>query len=90
MFHLMLMTTFPGVDLAPLYPETIKPQFITDIRTFYINTFHDQFFIKPPAWFTVYMWMELLYHTPLSVWAIGALLRGASMIIAVEGDGKWC
>lgn len=31
--------------------------------------------MKPPAWFTMYMWMELLYHVPLSVWAIGALLR---------------
>src|ERR1700761_5452902 len=27
------------------------------------------------AWFTAYMWMEALYHLPLSVWAIGALRR---------------
>lgn len=63
------------MDLAPLYPESIKPQFIRDIRQFYIDTYHDRFFTSPPAWFTMYMWMELLYHTPLSVWAIGALLR---------------
>ena len=49
---------------------------MTDLRCFYIETYHDQFFTYPPAWFTMYMWMELLYHTPLSVWAIGALLRG--------------
>ena len=24
----------------------------------------------------MYMWMELIYHFPLSIWAIGALLRG--------------
>ena len=24
----------------------------------------------------MYMWMEALYHVPLSIWAIGALLRG--------------
>jgi len=63
------------VDLAPLYPNSLKPQFIHDIRKFYIDTYHDKFFTSPPAWFTMYMWMELLYHTPLSVWAIGALLR---------------
>lgn len=27
------------------------------------------------AWFNTYMWMELLYHVPVSAWAIGALLR---------------
>ncbi|KAK5111499.1 hypothetical protein LTR85_011847 [Meristemomyces frigidus] len=63
------------VDLAPLYPTSLKPQFITDLRLYYIETYHDQFFTAPPAWFTTYMWMELFYHTPLSVWAIGALLR---------------
>ncbi|WPG99191.1 Hypothetical protein R9X50_00200200 [Acrodontium crateriforme] len=63
------------VDLAPIYPASIKPQFISDIRTFYIDTYHDRFFSNPPAWFNLYLGMELLYHTPLSVWAIGALLR---------------
>lgn len=67
-----------GVDLAPLWPTSLKPQFITDLRLYYVETYHDQFFTAPPAWFNMYMWMELLYHTPLSVWAIGALLRGKS------------
>ena len=47
-----------------------------DVRKFYIDTYHDKFFISPPAWFTMYLWMEALYHVPLSIWAIGALLRG--------------
>ena len=65
-----------GVDLAPLYPDSLRPAFITDLRQFYITTFRDQFFISPPAWFAMYTWMEALYHLPLSVYAIGALLRG--------------
>lgn len=46
-----------------------------DIRQFYIDTYHDQFFTQPPAWFSMYAWMELLYHLPLSMWAVPALLR---------------
>lgn len=49
-----------------------------DLRKFYIDTYHDQFFVQPPAWFSMYAWMELLYHLPLSAWAVGALLRGLS------------
>ncbi|QIX00603.1 hypothetical protein AMS68_006120 [Peltaster fructicola] len=63
------------VDLAPIYPDSIRPQFITDLRAWYITTYSDQFFVKPPAWFTLYMWLELVYHVPVSIWAIGALLR---------------
>jgi len=65
-----------GVDLAPLWPTAIKPAFLDTIRTYYIETFRDQFFSSPPAWFNAYIWMELIYHVPLSIWAIGALLRG--------------
>ncbi|KAM0718538.1 hypothetical protein Q7P37_005608 [Cladosporium fusiforme] len=63
------------VDLAPLYPESLKPAFITSLREFYIATYADRFFTQPPAWFNMYMNMELIYHVPLSIWAIGALLR---------------
>ncbi|EME43808.1 hypothetical protein DOTSEDRAFT_151328 [Dothistroma septosporum NZE10] len=64
-----------SVDITPLYPASIKPQFMIDLRQWYITTYRDQFFVSPPAWFTLYMWMELFYHVPLSVWAVGALLR---------------
>ncbi|KAF2137992.1 uncharacterized protein K452DRAFT_256741 [Aplosporella prunicola CBS 121167] len=63
------------VDLTPLYPESMKPVFMMSLRKYYIDTYQDQFFIAPPAWFRMYMWMELLYHAPLCVWAIGALMR---------------
>lgn len=68
--------TPPGVDLTPLYPPSLKPTFTTTLRTWYIQTYRDQFFVSPPAWFNLYMYMELLYHVPLSIWAVGALLRG--------------
>ncbi|KAK5133803.1 hypothetical protein LTR08_007232 [Meristemomyces frigidus] len=77
-FFLIHVPVMLCLDLAPFYPESLKPQFITDIHTFYVGTYGDQFFSSPPAWFTFYTWMELLYHIPLSVWAIGALLRGSS------------
>jgi len=55
------------------------------LRTWYITTYRDQFFTRPPAWFNAYMWMEALYHLPLSVWAIGALLRGRRLLLPVHG-----
>jgi len=48
---------------------------MTSLRTWYIATYRDQFFVTPPAWFDLYMYMELIYHVPLSLWAVGALLR---------------
>lgn len=70
------------VDLVPLYPKALKPHFLDSMRAWYITTYKDQFFIQPPAWFDIYMRMEALYHLPLSVWAIGALLRGGSIVPA--------
>lgn len=29
----------------------------------------------------LYMWMEVIYHIPLSVWAVGALLRGEFVVL---------
>jgi hypothetical protein len=65
-----------GVDLGSLYPSNLKPAFITSIREFYITTYADRFFSHPPAWFNMYVWVELIYHLPLSFWAIGALIKG--------------
>lgn len=81
------MTYFPGVDMYPLYPESIRPKFMYDLRKWYIETYNDQFFVNPPAWFLAYMWMELFYHIPLSAWAIGALLRGMCTIFQYSLSG---
>ncbi|RDI83806.1 hypothetical protein Vi05172_g6159 [Venturia inaequalis] len=48
---------------------------MVSLRDFYITTYKDQFFIEPPVFFSLYIWLELLYHLPLSIYAITALLR---------------
>ncbi|KAF2805537.1 uncharacterized protein BDZ99DRAFT_574457 [Mytilinidion resinicola] len=68
--HLPIMFV---VDLTPFYPDSIKPAFMTSLRSYYVTTYRDQFFIAPPAWFTTYLYMELLYHVPLTLYAIRAL-----------------
>src|SRR6266516_2502122 len=57
------------VDLYPLYPTSIRPQFLSTLRAFYIDMTKDQFFTRHMPFFTLYVWMELLYHLPLSIWA---------------------
>jgi hypothetical protein len=72
--HLMIMFC---VDLVPLYPNSLQPAPLLALRSWYISTYKDPFFVPvPPAWFTAFAWMEALYHVPLSVWAVGALRRG--------------
>ncbi|CAL5874197.1 uncharacterized protein PFLUO_LOCUS8485 [Penicillium psychrofluorescens] len=51
------------------------------LREFYISSYRDKFFEEPaPTWFTVFIWMELLYHVPLSLWSIRGLLRNHPMV----------
>ena len=64
------------VDLGLLYPAKLTPSLITTIRGNYIASYHDRNFIDPPGWFLGFIWMEACYHVPLSIWALGALLRG--------------
>lgn len=72
-------------DISPLYPDSIRPAFLDRIQQFYINTYHDKFFEEAaPAWFTVFIVMEALYHAPVSIWAIGALLRGTSSVVVAS------
>jgi len=68
------------VDLTPMYPLALKPQFLTTLRTWYITTYQDQFFTAPPAWFDAFMWMEACYHLPLSIWAVRALKRNDPLV----------
>lgn len=56
----------------------MKPQLLVDIRNWYITTYKDQFFVRAPAFFVTYLIIEAVYHFPLSVWAVGAILRGGS------------
>lgn len=75
-----------GVDIATLYPESIKPAFIAKLHEYQLTTYADRFFTEPPAWFGVYIWMEALYHVPLSFWAVSALMRSACHLRIIRSD----
>ncbi|PNS21723.1 hypothetical protein CAC42_1577 [Sphaceloma murrayae] len=70
--HLIVMF---NVDLHPLWPASIRPAYMDSLRQWYVTTYRDQFFVAPPAWFDLYMYLELIYHVPLCLWAIPALLN---------------
>ncbi|KAF9895071.1 hypothetical protein FE257_004700 [Aspergillus nanangensis] len=71
------------VDTVPLLPSFLVTDLSHTIRDFYINNYHDKFFQEsPPAWFSVFIVMELFYHTPLSIWAIWALWRDHPLVPA--------
>lgn len=65
------------VDTVPLQPAWLQTELSLRLREFYIATYRDKFFDVPaPVWFSAFIWMELLYHVPLSLWAVWGLLRG--------------
>lgn len=74
-FALHLVVMF-NVDMVAIYKQSLTPAFQLSLRAWYIETYNDPFFINPPAWFLSFMWMEALYHVPLCLWAIPALVRG--------------
>lgn len=72
-----LVTSIIVVDLVSLYPTSITPTFMLDLRAYYIRTYADRFFTaQVPSWFLIYMWMEAGIHIPVSLWAVGGLWRG--------------
>ena len=74
------------VDAAPILPSFLQSNLSHTLREFYINTYHDKFFEEPPApWFHFFILMELFYHVPLSIWAIGGLKRGAELLLHHTG-----
>ncbi|KAF2125092.1 integral membrane protein-like protein [Dothidotthia symphoricarpi CBS 119687] len=70
--HLPVMLAF---DLTSYYPLSLKPEWMTTLRTWYITTHGDRFFYNPPAYFPALQFLELTLHVPLTLWAIPALLR---------------
>ncbi|KAH8804903.1 integral membrane protein-like protein [Xylogone sp. PMI_703] len=63
------------VDLQGLYPPSIVPKFMTNITDFHKNTYKDQFFVSPPPFFKLFMWLELLYHVPMCLWSYSGLVN---------------
>lgn len=65
------------VDTVPLQPAFLRSDLSLRLREYYVATYRDKFFEGPvPTWFSVFIWIELLYHVPVSVWAVWGLLRG--------------
>lgn len=68
------------VDLADLLPEMLVTDLSRSLRSYQLARFQDRFFIAPPAWFTVYMYLEAVYHVPVSAWLIWAIPNGGSAL----------
>lgn len=67
------------VDTVPLQPTWLQTDLSNRLREYYVATYRDKFFDVPtPVWFQTFIWMELMYHVPLSLWAVWGLLRGES------------
>ncbi|KAJ5095062.1 hypothetical protein N7532_007353 [Penicillium argentinense] len=63
------------IDTVPLQPEWARTTLSANLRAFYVATYRDKFFEAPPVWFNTFIWMELLYHVPASIWAVWGLLK---------------
>ncbi|KAI0100925.1 transmembrane protein 6/97 [Nemania sp. FL0031] len=88
------------VDLVPLYPNSLwvpadaPLHKLAELREYYITTYNDQFFLPPPAkvpsFFSLFAFFELLFHLPVSLWAVralwaGPLTGGAEVLLLVYG-----
>jgi hypothetical protein len=49
------------------------PEWMINLRAFYVLQYRDQNFLNPSPAFSLFIWLEGLYHLPLSIWAIFAL-----------------
>ncbi|KAI0379250.1 transmembrane protein 6/97 [Hypomontagnella monticulosa] len=77
------------VDLVPLYPSSlwVPPSsplhFLYDLRVYYIETYNDQFFAPPPApipsFFPLFAFLELVFHLPVSLWAVRAFFSRSGL-----------
>ncbi|KAI1134445.1 transmembrane protein 6/97 [Hypoxylon sp. FL0543] len=85
------------VDLVPLYPASlwVPPSsplhFLYELRVYYMETYNDQFFAPPPAeipsFFPLFAFLELVFHLPVSLWAVRVLLGSSRGGSGVEGSG---
>ncbi|KAL4892416.1 transmembrane protein 6/97 [Aspergillus ambiguus] len=69
------------VDTVPLLPSFLVTDLSLSLRQYYIANYQDKFFEHvAPAWFSVFIAMELVYHAPLSAWAIRALWKDHPLV----------
>jgi hypothetical protein len=67
------------VDVQPFYPQSLIPAWMSGIAEFYVNTYHDKFFIDMPPFFEFLLWTEFLIQAPVGMWAIWGLLNSMYM-----------
>lgn len=84
----------------PLYPSwaweppTAPLHMLHDLRVYYLETYNDQFFAPSPpgpsipSFFALYALMELVFHLPVSVWAVGRLLPGKGSQGGLDGAAE--
>ena len=76
------------IDLTILYPPTLTallPSISKTLLEHQEQNYQDLFFISPPRWFIFYIWLELCFHVPVSIWSLyglwnGMLLNSATFI----------
>jgi hypothetical protein len=74
------------IDTVPLQPSWLRTELSAQFRGYYVATYRDKFFEDPaPVWFSAFIWMELLYHVPASLWAAWGLIRG----MFIQRCGVW-
>ncbi|KAK6828277.1 integral membrane protein-like protein [Apiospora arundinis] len=79
------------VDLVAFYPPAwyaatgpLAP--LGHLRTYYLESYKDQFFqpTGAPSFFVLFAFLELVFHLPVSVWAVRAL----SSKTGLKGKGE--
>ncbi|EKD15420.1 integral membrane protein [Drepanopeziza brunnea f. sp. 'multigermtubi' MB_m1] len=61
------------MDLQAIYPPAIVPGFMKALEGWYIENYHDQFFVTKPAFFQAFIASEILYQAPAMVIALRLL-----------------
>lgn len=66
------------LDLTPLYPPSLLPTPLRDLRTWYAHAYKDRFFTadEAPGWFWWFLVLEAGVHLPVSVGAVRGFLKG--------------
>ncbi|CAG8979442.1 hypothetical protein HYALB_00011955 [Hymenoscyphus albidus] len=68
------------MDLQAIYPPHLVPDILTSLKDFYVNTYHDQYYVNTPPFFKLFLWIELLYQVPVMIWGLGGLYRNSPKI----------
>jgi hypothetical protein len=71
------------VDFAPLYPAAYLPTISKELIEYQVSTYQDQFFVVDVPFFAFYRWLEVFFHLPVALWAIGALINGPSSLFSL-------